>query len=705
MVRSVSGTVAIAVVIAGGLMTGARATSVPVPSASALSAHPLAASQRWRAEDEAPASPRVHPVRVLAVSGEVSDPAALVHPAAGAVTTLTYPAGGRAPSLVLDYGRDVGGLPGFDAAAASSAGLEVSYSETLRNLGNDGAVTPALFMSGDGHRTDTFALARPGVVRAALIQGGERYEELTLSAPGTVTLRAAWIDFTPLRETPARMAGHFLSSDSLLNRIWYAGAYTLNLNQLTPGTLTTGTARNELHLILDGAKRDRAVWSGDHLISDLTDYYVSDPAYARDSLSLFLTHPASTAANLVLAAGTLGQPGPLPGACSPDPQAGNPCVTWSASYSLAVIPALAHYYLYTGDARFVRAHWAAVVRQMRWDAEQVDANGLFAVTTPDASDWNLETPTGEVTYVNALYVEALEAASELAGAVGDGADARLWSAAARRVAAAVNRRLWDARTRVYDASDGLRGPIVQDANVTAILAGIASPPREREILAALRGGLATPFGPAAAGPGATGYVRDISPYMGSFNVLADFAAGEAPAALRLIRREWGYMVSHDPGGVDWERIQPDGVPAGGSSSALGAADSSAHAWSTGPTAALSEFVLGVSPATEGYRRWMVAPTPTSLRWAQGVVPTPHGPLAVRWRRSGGAFVLTVLAPPHTTGAVDVPLLGARRRVIAMDGRVVWDGRRAAPGVHALAGASSVLFTGLRGRHTFAWVAG
>ena len=39
------------------------------------------------------------------------------------------------------------------------------------------------------------------------------------------------------------------------------------------------------------------------------------------------------------------------------------------------------------------------------------------------------------------------------------------------------------------------------------------------------------------------------------------------------------------------------------------------------------------------------------------------------------FVLTVRAPQATSGTVAVPLLGAPR-VIAEDGRVVWNGRRA-----------------------------
>ncbi len=667
-------------------------------SAQALSRVPIAASSRWRGYDEAPAQVLVRPVRVLEVTGSVTNAQALARSASGQTTTLTYAPGGEPPSLVLDYGKDVAGLANFDVAATSGTTIEATYSETLRNLGDDGAASVALFQAGNPQRTDSFPVTHPGVVVASLIQGGERYERVTLTTPGSVRLKTAGIRFTALRERPSVMQGHFLSSDDLLNRIWYAGTYTLNLNQMTPGTAVVPGAVNQRHLILDGAKRDRLVWSGDHLISDLTDYYVSDPNYARDSDALFLEHPATTAGQLTPAAGSIPEPGPLPGVCSPNPNR-DACDTWSASYSMVVMTALYNYYLYTGDLALARRYWEAVVRQMKWDAQQVGSDGLVAVDSVDDSDWNIEKISGTLTYVNAVYVQALQSAAKLAVALGHRGQARAWSAAARSVKKAVNRDLWNRETGVYDASTTERGSVVQDANVTAILAGIPSAARARKIVTVLQHALRNRFGPLnVSSPVPSGYTQDISPYMGSFQVLADFAIGNDAGALSIIRQEWGFMISHDPGGVAWERIQLSGIPVPG-----GIADSSAHAWSTGPTAALSQYVLGVTPATPGYLHWTVAPEPDALRWAQGVVPTPHGPISVRWQRggSGTSFKLTVIVPSRQTGVVELPLLG-RRRVIAMDGRIVWDGRHATGGARAHAVGGAIAFANLAGQHTLAW---
>ncbi len=656
-----------------------------------LSRHPVAVSNAWRRYDEAPAHALVRPIRVLRVTGAVRDPTALTSWGSGR-TTLTYSPGGPAPSLVLDYGQDVGGRATFEVTATSGTTIAATYSETLANLGHDGAASVAAFDSGNGRRTDSFTAIHPGTATAALIQGGERYEQVTLTTPGTVTLRVAGIRFAPLRETPSVMRGHFLSSDQLLNRIWYAGAYTLNLNQMTPGTLVQSGAINRLSLILDGAKRDRAVWSGDHVISDLTDYYVSDPVYARDSDALFLDHPASTADELAPAMGVMSQPGPLPGACTPNPNvAHDGCVAWSASYSMLVMTALYQYYLYTGDLAFVRQHWPAVLRQMAWDAQQVGSDGLFMISSADGADWNVEVTSGQLTYVNAVYAQALSSAAKLARALGHTRQARQYLRAAAAVRKAVNARLWDRRAGIYDASTTERGAVVQDANVTAILAGIPSRTRARGIIGVLRRRLRHRFGPLdVSSPAPAGYTQDISPYMGSFNVLADFAAGDEAAALALIRQEWGSMVSHDPGGTDWERIQLDGVPKGG-----GLADSSAHAWSTGPTPALSQYVLGVRPTSPGFATWTVAPEPGPVTWAQGVVPTPGGPISVRWRRRGRrSFVITVQAPAHTSGTVQIPLLG-RRRTMARDGQLVRP---------SLMRGGCAVFRGVTGSHTWAWSA-
>src|SRR4029077_17304865 len=248
----------LSVLIVGGTFTRA---------AAAVGVLPWPNNPDWQHYDEAPASSVSTPVSVVSVSGSVTNPDGVTAHGNGQGTTLTLTQGGTAPVLVLDYGVDTGGLPTFTVTSVSgSPVLRAAYAEAVHNLttSGDGSIaTVGAFMSGDPQRYDQYPITGAGVVSSQLIQGGERYQLLTLDEPGSVTLQSVGINITAFRGTPSALRGHFISSDDLLNRIWYASVYTLNLNQVPPG-VTSGIPgeANTSSLIIDGAKRDRAVWSG-----------------------------------------------------------------------------------------------------------------------------------------------------------------------------------------------------------------------------------------------------------------------------------------------------------------------------------------------------------------------------------------------------------------------------------------------------------
>ena len=160
-----------------------------------------------------------------------------------------------------------------------------------------------------------------------------------------------------------------------------------------------------------------------------------------------------------------------------------------------------------------------------------------------------------------------------------------------------------------------------------------------------------------------------------------------------------YLNSGDLGFVrdHWQ------VPAG-TSGGLMIADSSAHAWSTGPTAALSDFVLGVSPARPGYGHWIIAPQRGGLKWAQGVVPTPHGSISVRWRRTGARRVHLGRSSSTRELGHSCSAAACRRGTIARNGRVLWIGGRAAHGIRAHREGCTVVFAQTARSTTYASVA-
>jgi alpha-L-rhamnosidase len=162
----------------------------------------------------------------------------------------------------------------------------------------------------------------------------------------------------------------------------------------------TVPGNNTLPLILDGAKRDRAVWEGDLSVSGPTLPYSSDAAsYLKDSLLLLGSYQLSS--GFVEGVQTPSTPvntsGLIPGTTG----------SYSATYSMYFVTNLATYYKYTGDRAFVRQEWPIVQRELAWNASQLNAQGLFVTTPSDGSTWNLENLDGAETDVNALYCEAL----------------------------------------------------------------------------------------------------------------------------------------------------------------------------------------------------------------------------------------------------------------------------------------------------------
>jgi alpha-L-rhamnosidase len=125
-------------------------------------------------------------------------------------------------------------------------------------------------------------------------------------------------------------------------------------------------------------------------------------------------------------------------------------------------------------------------------------------------------------------------------------------------------------------------------------------------------------------------------------------------------------MTHDKpfySGAVFEALSLEGTPSNNTTSL-------AHAWGSGPTSALSKYVLGVRPVEPGYRTWLIEPQPGDLAWAEGTAPTPQGPIGVAWYRGApGFFSLGVWVPEGTRGTVGLPVGGANAR-LSDNGRIV-----------------------------------
>jgi len=448
---------------------------------------------------------------------------------------------------------------------------------------------------------------------------------------------------------------------------------------------------NQYASMIDGAKRDRAIWSGDLNVEIPSVFYsTADTAYLKGALQMLGSY-AKTDGSV---AGDIPPQYPL----GSSPQTGN---SWfySADYSTYFVLGLADYYRYSGDWAFVQQELPVLKAELAWNATLRDANGLIVTTNSgNNADWDFydSGKNGEVTAYNLLYYKSLLDGADLATAAGDSADATAYANAAAALKSAINAHLYNSSTGLYYLSNNDTTTIAQDANVLAVLYGVAPAADDATILAAVKSDLwTTPYGPKPFT--GTTYANVVSPYISGYEVDARLANNDTADAETLLTTLWGHMIAPGPDqtGTMWENVSGSNGQPG-----LGARTSLAHGWSTTPVSALSGYVLGVQPATAGYATWTVQPHPGDLTWAEGNVPTPHGTIGVGWAGESGAdqFSMQVTAPSGTTGTIAVPTYGATNPIVAVNGATVWS-NGAFTATTGISGASSdanyIYLTGVR----------
>lgn len=580
-----------------------------------------------------PASRTLTPTGVLRVYGKATS--------RGGVTTLT----GAQSAVVFDFGREVGGLVSLrfnDASdAAQQIGLAFSESTTfVSRTDSDFSNGGAAGNQPDGILT---ASATPGTtytMPADKIRGGFRYLTVVLNTDGWVSFDSLTLQFTaaPAMANPRAYRNYFYSNDDLLNRIWYAGAYTVQMDTISPSSGRVwppppSSWENDAligpgdTILVDGAKRDRAVWAGDLGIASATAYAsTGDTASTRNSLEALFSQQSAN--------------GELPMAGAPICP-GNDSAAWplhSDTYHLWALTVFAGYFTATGDRRWLTRHWSAYRKALAYSTAKIDASGLMSVTATD--DWARGDQGGENIAANALLYRVLQASARLATVLGRDADAQRWDATATNLAAAVNDQLWDASAGLYRDNPG-SDLYPQDGNSLAVWFGLAAEP------ATVVRQLTARWGPYGATTPEWG--SNIATFPGSMEVHAHFVAGDDVGALNLIRRQWGYMLTNptSTNSTFWEGFLADGSfgYAGG-----GSYMSNAHGWASGPTAALTEYVLGLAPDPVVDGQVIVRPHPGDLTHAEGRL----GGVTVSWDRQGAALTLTLTVPPGGAAKVYVP---------------------------------------------------
>lgn len=237
-----------------------------------------------------------------------------------------------------------------------------------------------------------------------------------------VEISSLWVNCTafPSQTNGRAYTGYFHSSSSLLNRIWYAGAWTLQLSTILPteGGALIDFNKNFDHnrappgawfanftvargnaVTTDGAKRDRMVWPGDMTIA-VPGIAVStyDMVAIRNALNIIY--------ELQYSDGSLPYAGPPMGAFH----------EFSDTYHMHTLLGTYFYVLYSGDLDWLKDKWRAYTKALAVSINKVDELGLLHVTS--TSDWNRWGMTGHNVEASAILYQLLGNAIDLASWIG-----------------------------------------------------------------------------------------------------------------------------------------------------------------------------------------------------------------------------------------------------------------------------------------------
>ena len=158
-------------------------------------------------------------------------------------------------------------------------------------------------------------------------------------------------------------------------------------------------------------------------------------------------------------------------------------------------------------------------------------------------------------------------------------------------------------------------------------------------------------------------LHDVSTFNGYYVLEARAKAGDYQGCIDLVRNYWGMMIElgattfWENFDITWvENSAPidELVPAGkkcihadyGDWCYVGLRHSLCHGWGAGPTAWLSEHVLGFRPLAPGCTKLLVDPHLGDLRRAAGTFPTPHGVVHVSHTRAPEGSVQTETDAPR-----------------------------------------------------------
>ncbi|KAJ5732287.1 hypothetical protein N7493_003768 [Penicillium malachiteum] len=131
------------------------------------------------------------------------------------------------PVLTLDYGTEVGGFPFVETENPEQhVQIELKYSEPFDGLQLPYGDEPWIFINGlaNSFRTETFNVSKAGKIEALLLQGGLRWQSITLLDDSTLTITNVGLRPSVVIKDTQDLRGSFSTSNDGYQDVGHLGA-------------------------------------------------------------------------------------------------------------------------------------------------------------------------------------------------------------------------------------------------------------------------------------------------------------------------------------------------------------------------------------------------------------------------------------------------------------------------------------------------
>lgn len=501
------------------------------------------------------------------------------------------------PALLLDFGKELqGGIQlvtgGFPVQKPISVRIRLgeSVSEAMCEIdGKNGA--------SNDHAIRDFTMLLPWMGVAEIGNSGFRFARIDLLDDSTELHLKEVRAISTYRDIPYK--GSFRSNDERLNKIWQTGAYTVHLNMQ--------------EYLWDGIKRDRLVWLGD-----------MHPEVMTINMVFGYNEVVPKSLDLIRDAT------PLPG-----------WMNGISSYSIWWLLIHHDWYYYQGDLAYLKEQKTYLYDLLRVLISEVGEDGLQNLQGWRFLDWpSSENPVAIDAGLQALMLQAMRAGDKLCTILGD----NTLAAECRKTAERMEKAAPKVTKTLHANKIAPDAPGSKQAAALLTLAGLMKPAEADKKYLSVNG------------------AKGFSTFYGYYMLRAMSVAGNYKGAMDMIRQYWGAMI--DLGATTfWEDFNMDWIPNAGRIDELvpegkkdihgdygdycykGFRHSLCHGWASGPTAWLSEYVLGVEVVEPGCRVVRITPHLGDLEWVEGTFPTPQGVITIRHeKQADGKIKSDVKAP-------------------------------------------------------------